>query len=92
MGGIRDKGIYTFGGRRYVAVCSPFSGHLLYPEAEGLSGEPRYRVNTRGEVLGVVSLLPAFSERGLRDTGEQFEERERVSAAKHTAKPGGHTR
>ena len=75
VGGIRDGGVYTLpGGRRYVAVRSPFAGHLLYPEAEGLSAEPSYRVNSRGRVLDVVSLLPAYPKGALRDTGEQYNE------------------
>lgn len=75
---IRDGGVYTLpDGRRYVAVRSPFAGHLLYPEAKGLSGEPSYRVNVRGRVLDVVSLLPAFPKGALRDTGEQYKERKK---------------
>ena len=70
---LRDGGVYTLpDGHRYVALRSPFTGHLLYREDEGPSAEPRYRVSAGRRVLGVVSLLPAFPEGALRDTGEAY--------------------
>jgi hypothetical protein len=79
-------GVYILpDGRPYVAVSSPFAGHLLYAEADGLSAEPCYRVDERGQVLDVILLLPVYPKGALQDTERAYVERKKK---KHRSSSG----
>ena len=74
MPNLRDRGVYVLpDGKRYVARKTILGSYSLYKERGRSGSEPRYRVNTLGEVVDPVTLEVVFAANQLVDTGKDHD-------------------